>query len=391
MRRLQHRLADEAGMSYVFVGLGLTALLGASMLAIDVGMLMTARNQVQNSADAGALGGAVALAFDDYDDRSATGPAVTSAMAAATANDVMGADVSVTPDDVEFPLDESGQPNRVQVTVYRTQGRDNPLNTLIASFFNMPTAGVAATATAETSPANGMTCVKPFTIPDKWQEVGDPPWDMDSTFDAFDNKGNPLPSGDADVYIPAADANGNANPNYTGYNNNTHRGTKLIIRAGTGNNIATSFYFSIAIAGVTGGSEYDWNIANCNKHVMRYGELLLQEPGNMVGPTISGVELLIAKDPAAYWDETAQKVAGSQYDGQSPRVFPIPLFDPVYYDEGKRSGRYADLKVANWIGFFAEELIGNEVHGRIIPIAGIRDGSIDAPDNLFPKAIRLVK
>ena len=207
----------------------------------------------------------------------------------------------------------------------------------------------------------------------------------------FDNKGNPLPVSEADVYIPAADANGNKNPGYTGYNNEKHRGTKLVLRAGTGNNINVSFYFSIAIAGITGGAEYDWNIANCNKHVMRWGELLVQEPGNMVGPTVSGVELLIAKDPNAKWDTTLNKVVNSQYAGQSPRVFPIPLYDPQYYDAGKRNGRMADLKVANWIGFFAEELVGNEVHGRIIPIAGIRDGNLDSPDNLFPQAIRLVK
>jgi hypothetical protein len=34
-------------MTYVFVGMGMFAFLGASMLAIDVGMLMTARNQAQ--------------------------------------------------------------------------------------------------------------------------------------------------------------------------------------------------------------------------------------------------------------------------------------------------------------------------------------------------------
>jgi len=396
MTRLQRRLRDESGMTYVFVGLGFMAFLSASMLAIDVGMLMTARNQAQNSADAGALAGAVALVFDDFNDRTATGPAVTSALAAARDNDVMGGDVTVEPEDIEFPNDPSGNATRVKVTVYRTSSGDparhNPLSTLIASFFNMPTAGVAATATAEASPANGMTCVKPFTIPDKWKEVGaDAPWDVDDRYDAFDNKGKPLPAAEADVYIPATDANGNVNPDYTGYNNEKHKGTRLVIRAGTGNNIAVSFYFSIAIAGVTGGAEYDWNIANCNKHVMRRGEMLLQEPGAMVGPTVSGVELLIAKDPNAVWDDGTNKIINSQYPGQSPRVFPIPLYDPEYYDAGKRNGRYADLKVANWIGFFAEELQGNEVHGRIIPIAGILDGDLDAPDNLFPKAIRLVK
>jgi Flp pilus assembly protein TadG len=100
MQRLHRTLRDESGMSLVFVGFGMMAFLGASMLAIDVGMLMTSRNQAQNSADAGALAGATALVFDSYDDRSSTGPAVTSALAAATANGVIGSTVSVTPADV---------------------------------------------------------------------------------------------------------------------------------------------------------------------------------------------------------------------------------------------------------------------------------------------------
>ncbi len=119
MTRLQRTLRDESGMSYVFIGLSFMAFLSASMLAIDVGMLMTARNQAQNSADAGALAGAVALAFDSYTDRTATGPAVTSAIVAAQGNDVMGADVTVQPSDVVFVNDPAGQPNRIQVSVYR--------------------------------------------------------------------------------------------------------------------------------------------------------------------------------------------------------------------------------------------------------------------------------
>ena len=71
MKRLQRLQRDESGMTYVFIGMGFMAFLSASMLAIDVGMLMTARSQAQNSADAGALAGATALAFDDYNDRSA--------------------------------------------------------------------------------------------------------------------------------------------------------------------------------------------------------------------------------------------------------------------------------------------------------------------------------
>ena len=95
-------------------------------------MLMTARNQAQNAADAGALAGATALLYDNWNDRSAGGPAVTSAIAAATNNQVMAGVVSVNPADVEFPLDPDGQPTRVKVTVRRTAARGNPVSTLIA-------------------------------------------------------------------------------------------------------------------------------------------------------------------------------------------------------------------------------------------------------------------
>ncbi|HET7220498.1 MAG TPA: hypothetical protein VFJ02_20740, partial [Vicinamibacterales bacterium] len=122
-----------------------------------------------------------------------------------------------------------------------------------------------------------------------------------------------------------------------------------------------------------------------------WGDLLTQEPGNMVGPTVSGIEALIARDPNAQWDRTTNRVINSAFGGQqSPRVFPIPLYDPIYYDSGKRNGRNADLKVANWIGFFADHIQGNQIYGRIIPIAGIRDGA-PVPDGLTIRAIRLVK
>jgi len=120
------------------------------------------------------------------------------------------------------------------------------------------------------------------------------------------------------------------------------------------------------------------------------GEIAIQEPGNMVGPTVQGVEALIARDPTAYWDLSQNKVV-SPLSGQSPRVFPIPLYDPIYYAEGKKEGRFADFKVANWVGFFLESVQGNEIYGRITPIAGLADSNYPTNDEAFPVAIRLVQ
>src|SRR5262249_48881397 len=100
--RFSHLHRDERGISLVFVGAGFMASMPAATLAIDVGMLMTARNQAQNAADAGALAGAVSLAFNSYTNRTSTGPAVQAAISAATANPVIGASVSINPTDVTF-------------------------------------------------------------------------------------------------------------------------------------------------------------------------------------------------------------------------------------------------------------------------------------------------
>ena len=111
----------------------------------------------------------------------------------------------------------------------------------------------------------------------------------------------------------------------------------------------------------------------------------------MSGPTIQGIEELIAQDPNATWDTTTNQVINSAKE-PSPRVFPIPLYDPEYYAVGKKNGRNADYKVANWIGFFADRVVGNQIYGRITPILGVIDPNAGpAPAGSFPMAIRLVQ
>jgi Flp pilus assembly protein TadG len=392
--RLRKLVQGEEGFSLVFVGLGFMAFLGASMLAIDVGMLMTARNQAQNAADAGALAGATSLAFDSWDDRSPTGPAVTNAIAASKANAVMSGEVSVTAADVEFPNDPvTGDPNRVKVTVYRSASRGNPLSTLIAQYFGIATADIAATATAEAAAANAMTCVKPFTIPDKWTENQNPPWDAGDSFSRYKKQsGSVVLVSNPDVYVPQY-SGGVQNSGYTGYNQESNRGVQLVLRAATSTNIEPSFYFSLAMTGDTGGDDYSWNIANCNRTIYNWGDPLVQEPGNKVGPTIQGITELIARDPGAYWDTASNGVKNSAFpERKSPRIFPIPLYDPDYYDEGKATGRVASLITANWIGYFVERIEGSsEIYGRIIPIGGIRDRTSVGGTSSMPKAIRLVQ
>ena len=155
------------------------------------------------------------------------------------------------------------------MTVYRTAARGNPVSTLIARYFGIANVGIGATATAEASPANAMTCVKPFTIPDKWQEIRQtPPWTGDDTYDAFDNKGVPCWR-NPDVYIPRA-----ISPDYTGYNQESNRGQPAghprSDRATTSRS-ASTIRSRWRKPVIEGGDPYRWNIANCNKTIYHWG------------------------------------------------------------------------------------------------------------------------
>jgi Flp pilus assembly protein TadG len=377
-------------MTMAFVAMGFMAFLTATTLAIDVGMYMSARSQAQNAADAGALAGAVALGFNDFDNRNVGGPAVSAAISAAQANMMIGEAPSVLPADVTFPNDPAGHPTRVKVAVYRNSERDNEIPTIFGKIFGVDSVNIAATATAEASQASAMTCVKPFMIPDRWTEASGPFNPLTSDFRMYDNQGNLLPLNQRDVYVPANQ------PGYTGYTDDD-RGTELILRAGSGNNIEPTAYQSWSMPGnngLIGGEWYRSNISGCNTTNITINPnsplFLTQEPGNMVGPTNQGIDELIALDPLARWDTGCRCVRGSRFP-ISPRVTPLPLYDPKRYAEGKASGRNADFWLANILGFFIDHRSGNQVYGFIMPISGTINPNVPAPTGAFPVAIRLVE
>src|SRR4029079_7998010 len=105
---------------------------------------------------------------------------------------------------VEFLNDPAGTANRVKVTVFRDATHGNPISTLIAQYFGIKTANINATATAEASPANAMTCVLPFTIPDRWIEKQTAPFDPNDSFDLYASKNVKIANPDACISRPHA-------------------------------------------------------------------------------------------------------------------------------------------------------------------------------------------
>ncbi len=376
--RLTTLRRDERGISNMLVGFGFVGFMASTVLALDVGWWLVARSQAQNSADAGALAGAVALVFNDYDDRSAGGPAVTSAIDAALANKVGDDDVEVLPADVTFPVGPTGISNRVRVHV------DTPIPTVLASLFGIDNMLSAANATAEASPANAARCLLPFTIPDKWDELTDAPWDTDSMFEMYDKRGTLLSP--RDRYRPG--------PNGSGYNAEVDKGTLIKLKTSNTSQVSPGIYNPWAIPGSTGADDYREAIAGCRTGTMETDQMLVPEPGNMVGPTSQGVQDLVAKDSGAYWEPlpgcNCVKGSDPKFGGMSPRIRPIPLYDPVFYENGKQTGRNADFKMVSFLGVFVVGMQGNELLARVHPISA-ETTSNPTTASSFAMAIRLVE
>jgi Flp pilus assembly protein TadG len=377
--RIQHLRRDERGIAYMYIGLGFMAFIGATTLAVDVGMLMTARSQAQNAADAGALAGAIALVYNDFDDRSASGPAVQSALGAARANQVMSGTVAVEPSDVTFPTGPTGLNNRVHVNVFRTAQRTNPLPTLMARLFGQNTVDINAGATAEASPSNAATCLLPFTLPDRWDEITAGPWNPESQFDYLDKHGNLVSP--RDVYT--------SGPTGTGYNAERDKGTQLILKTDNSSKVAPSIYNPWRIGPNAGADDYRQAISGCRTDILETDTMIDVETGNMTGPTKQGFDELFAQDPFAKWDTTCNCVVGSAHE-VSPRIRTIPLYDPVVYEQGKQSGGNVQFKIVSFLGVFVEKMQGGEIWARIHPTTALTTGN-NTTQSSFAMSIRLVE
>ena len=203
------RRRAERGAVLVNAVIAMLGLISFSALVVDYGVLWAARRQAQNSADAGAMAAAVSLAYVSIDNHDL---ARTSALNTARQNFIWGTQPDITDADVTFPPCPPGSPGAgsnacVRVDVYRNQrANGNPLPTIFGRLFGVTNQGVKATATAEVFYGDTATCVKPWAIPDKWQElngdVAPPGWDPNDSFKRYDDHSGALLS-PADLYVPS--------------------------------------------------------------------------------------------------------------------------------------------------------------------------------------------
>lgn len=366
---------EDRGAIGVMLALAMAVLLGSAAMAIDLGHLMNVRTESQRVADLAALAGA--SAFID-----AQGPGLAAAIDSraknyAGLNDVDQTSVTLLSSDIDIDFTDE----RVRVTVHHTQTRGNPIQTIFARVLGINTVDVVTTAVAEAFPAAGATCILPFMLPDRYDELGGDPTRYD---------------GDPPDYYESFDP-ANPSPSATGYTEDD-KGLQLVIKPSQGNTAGKpnpSWYYPIAIFN-TGGSAYRDAIAGCvnPERVFVLGEMIPTEPGAMVGPTRQGVNALVAQAPTHAWHDGNNCVVDTAASdpnlclGGSPRLRPVPMMAPP---DAPANGR-KDVPIMNWAGIFVEGMQGNDVIVRFAGYSGVNPIPFDQDHTVgLPKVIRLVE
>lgn len=375
-------LRDERGSVMVVVALAMTALLSMVALAVDVGMLFTARGEAQRVADAAALAGAGSF-LEQWNNADR---ARNVAVEYGSYNTVRAEDVVILDEDVEVDM----ATHRVTVAVRRTADRGSAVATWFARVFGVDEVDIAARATAEAAPAGAAICLKPFTLPDAWDDDNENgQYDPGEYYD-------PPQTGYGSDWRDGQPSDNGIDPNGTTYDNDF--GRPLLVKEGDASGtLVSSWYFPWDVPQVdgqpyVGADRYRWNIENCNTSIVHLGEEYMFENGGMQGPTRKGVEGLIAKDKNAEWDADADSVVGSSYRPwkASPRVVKIPLFDPTRkLEPGKKP-----IVFNNFTDFFIEGMQGKDVIGRFLYASGIGVGSTGtggAVEGPFLKYVHLVE
>ena len=332
-------LKSRRGSVIIMLCFLLVVMFAFAVIAVDGAILMASKTELQAAADAAALAGASGLLTGSHDE------AVQRAIDFAGFNRAVEENhtpVVITAEDVSFP-----ESDVVRVRTHRTAATGDALRTYFVRVINpgSTTSDMTAVAAARAYDVCGSKCIKPWVIPDRWADA--------------DGDGVPDP--------------GEYDQDVTGYSAPRDVGEQVVLKVGNPHQaVAPGIFYPVdfppldneeGIKPYTGGAWYEEWISECEPFMIEPGDRLQLEPGNMVGPTMHGMEDLISLDPGAYWDSATKSIANSAF-GESPRIGLVPFFDPTI---PPTSGR-------NWVtivkigAFFIEGVQGGDVTGRFMQI-----------------------
>ncbi len=282
---------NERGYVIVTTALSLVVLLGFGALAVDMGLLYSARTAAQRAADAAALAGAFTFVVDPSSAQPST--AYDHAMSTALSNNIFGA--SLTEPEVTVNIDVANQ--RATVEIARAEG------TLFARALGLNSVNIGARAVAEASQnAVASFCAKPWFIP------------------------NTIVSNLSPCEACAAGEVLISNGAVTAYGaQQIEGGLPFNIKPNnpTGALVPGQFY-AVRMLDSQGGKDYRTNISTCSPDVLTCLDTYGLEPGNMIGPTIQGVTDLIGSPSDIFLAMGQYQDSGGLYKRHQPIVGCVP-------------------------------------------------------------------
>jgi Flp pilus assembly protein TadG len=340
--QIRNHVRDERGATLVFVAVSLSVLLGMAALAVDTGMLLTARTESQRVTDAAAMAGAVSLIVAPENEDLARQTAIDYA----AENAVRGDLAVVLPEDVDVDMVN----DLVRVRHFRTAERTNPIQTFFATLLGVDETGVATVAAAQAFPADAIYCPLPITLPDRWHNFGSDEWD---------------PEGEGDYYYPPEHAETisyteydigeaiNLFPSQGGTNEGQGGGTE-------GDRFEPGFYFPWLPQPFSGTPEIQDRILGClGDDPIRIGDPMWHETGNKQAIE-QAFEELIAAYPDEYYEGpenggcncVMSSSTGKQVTA-SMRLRPIPMFEPPSHTQ---QGSGPHFSVSNFAGVWMDHV-----------------------------------
>lgn len=400
LRRLLTHLRDERGASLAVATVMLVGVLSVLALAIDLGMLYTARGEAQRAADAAALGGASALLAEeittveiDLAKQRAKEIAAVNTIRNELIDTTFVEGTALVETTEEAVIEVMPADDRVRVTISR-QG----LPLWFARLFGRSFSGVSAAATAWASPADAMGsgCLLPLAAPDIWHTVeGDiypnGIWDFEVGLGCPGNCPErelwTFSPEEGDWYERAAHGYGtnvrDGVEDYYSRSYNGDHGRRLPMKINfPGDGPEASFWFPWVFPGSGWGVAHLLeNIKSCAPGDYQIGDTLspddeseeevVNQPGMYNLPVFNAITDFIdgntgnpvideRADPDAYWDESTGTVVNSRYGDnwrESSRIVTIALFHPEDMTQGRTS-----MRIVDFIDMFLEDPRVNHTH-----------------------------
>ncbi|MGE0405620.1 MAG: pilus assembly protein TadG-related protein [Candidatus Korobacteraceae bacterium] len=296
--------SSQRGVTLLLLMLSIIVLFAIAAMAVDLGILYTARTSAQHAADAAALAGA----FTFVNTPTAIQPqaAQTAAASVASGNSILNQAVQIDPA-TDVQVDEA---NRLVTVTVRRQGATG-ISTYFARAFGIDTADVVVRATAEaSSQSTGSRCIKPIYIPNT----------------VYSN----LPPADA---CEQGEVLFDANGNLTAFGASKIGGCALVRPTVPSATPAPGQFYSLDLG--TGAETYRcvWSSClsdpSCNADIqaVQCGNTYPVKTGNMNGPTRDGVAGLIGDTPDQWLDVGQYRDASGVVWDTSKSLSTAPVWD----------------------------------------------------------------